>query len=346
MQRSHLMDGMRVLAAHLIVVHHFASYGPLADLFASGWPSLHGFLYDYGRMATQVFLVMAGFLSAQSLLQRPGQSWVPLLVKRYWRLVPAYAVAIIGVTVVVWLARPTIQSDWLTVEPSWFQFLTHLLLIQDIVGQPSMSVGVWYVAMDFQLFFILSLVFWLASAGSGGAELSNTRIGWVSCVATLLCLSSQWLFNRDAVWDRWAFYFFESYGLGVLLACSKRLPQARWLMLLCIASAVIAFFFMPRPRLLLTVLMVAVLMLWGAAWQPNTRLSKVLHRMSDTSYAMFLSHFMVLVVANAFWISLGWQSENAALVMLVMAWIFCAWFGGGFHDLVETLMRWCWPRRR
>jgi peptidoglycan/LPS O-acetylase OafA/YrhL len=346
MQRSHLMDGLRVLAAHLIVVHHLASYGPLADLFANGWPNLHSFFYTYGRMATQVFLVMAGFLSAQSLLVCPGPSWPSLLLKRYWRLVPAYAVAIIGVTVVVWLSRPTIQSDWLTVEPSWLQFLAHLFLVQDIVGQPSMSVGVWYVAMDFQLFFVLCLVFWLASGGRGDAQLSDPRVWGVSCVATLLCLSSQWFFNRDPVWDRWAFYFFESYGLGVLLACSKRLPQVRWLMLLCMTSAFIAFSSMPRPRLLLSVLMVVVLMLWGAAWQPNTRLSNLLQRMSDTTYSMFLSHFMVLVLANAFWIGLGGQSENAALVVLLMAWIFSAWFGGAFHDLVETLMRWCWPRRR
>jgi peptidoglycan/LPS O-acetylase OafA/YrhL len=29
-ERSRLMDGLRVLAAHVIVLHHLAAYGPLA----------------------------------------------------------------------------------------------------------------------------------------------------------------------------------------------------------------------------------------------------------------------------------------------------------------------------
>ncbi len=345
MQRSHLMDGLRILAAHLIVVHHLASYGPLAESFAQSWPVLHHFLYVQGRMATQVFLVMAGFLTAQTLLERPAPSLFSLWGKRYWRLAPTYLVAIAGVTVVVGLLRPIIQGDWLTEEPTILQGLAHVFLLQDLLGLPSMSIGVWYVAIDFQLFLTLSFLYWAMKDGPEQVPPSDQCVWRWACLVAVLCLTSQWFFNRDAIWDRWAFYFFESYGLGVLVAVAKRLPRVYAWVALCIVSAIVSYAFMPRPRLLLSVLMALTLIYFSDSWRPQARLSAVLQRQSETSYALFLSHFMVLVVANAAWMMLGRQHEGLITACLLLTWVVCGWFAGIVHDLVETLMRRCWRPR-
>ena len=339
--RSHLMDGLRVLAAHMIVLHHLASYGPLADGLAQAAPVLHQVLFDYGRFATQIFLVMAGYLAAQGLrLQNPA-SLLLRLRQRYLRLVPPFALAILLVALVVALFRPWIDQDWLTEPSSLWQWLSHVLLIQDLVGQPSMTVGAWYVAIDFQLFLVLSLVGWgVARAGAGQGVLVT--------VVALLCLMSQWFFNRDPSADIWAGYFLESYGVGALLAWARvQAPTAAaaraWLGV-CLASALLAGWLYPRPRLWLTVVVCLALYAWAERWHPTARCSAWLQRLSDTSYALFLTHFAPLVVGNALWIRSGADSPVWFMTLLLLTWGACIGLAVIFHRSVETLMRKAWRR--
>ena len=132
-QRSHLMDGLRVLAAHVIVLHHLVSYGPLATTLEQTWPGLHEPLFLYGRFATQVFLVMAGYLSALSLLSPRPLNLGEQVRKRYLRLMPPFLLAILSVALVVTWLRPWINQDWLTEPPTLWQWLSHALLIQDLI---------------------------------------------------------------------------------------------------------------------------------------------------------------------------------------------------------------------
>lgn len=339
--RSHLMDGLRVLAAHVIVLHHLASYGPLADVLSQATPVLHQWLFDYGRFATQIFLVMAGYLAAQGWLSACQGSLVQRLRQRYLRLVPPFALAILLVALVVELLRPWIGQDWLTSPSSLWQWLSHVLLIQDLVGQPSMTVGAWYVAIDFQLFLVLSVLAWGATRSGVGQP------GLVTSVA-LLSLASQWFFNRHPGGDIWAGYFLESYGVGALLAWARtRAPAAAtaraWLGV-CLVSALVAGWLYPRPRLWLTVLVCLVLCAWVERWQPAERCSFRLQRHSDTSYALFLTHFAPLVAANALWIRTGADSPTWGLVLLALTWGACVGLAVIFHRSVETLMRKAWRR--
>ena len=166
----------------------------------------------------------------------------------------------------------------------------------------------------------------------------------------LLCLASQWYFNRDAEWDRWALYFFESYGLGALLAWSLHGPDgargARHWMLLCMLSAVIAAWAFPRPRLLISVLVCLLLWLGVWRWQPSERCSTWLQRHSELSYALFLTHFMPLVVANAVWIRWGGQSPAVGVLLLVLTWGVCVVWSAMFHRAVQIVMRAAWRPRR
>ena len=42
------------------------------------------------------------------------------------------------------------------------QFLAHALLLHSLLGMDALSAGVWYVAIDFQLFTLFVAVLWLA----------------------------------------------------------------------------------------------------------------------------------------------------------------------------------------
>ena len=62
-----LIDALKAIAALLVLTHHFSSYGPLAESARHHFPAVFDWLFAYGRMAVQVFLVIAGFLAARGL---------------------------------------------------------------------------------------------------------------------------------------------------------------------------------------------------------------------------------------------------------------------------------------
>lgn len=79
--RTPLIDMVKGLACAAIVCHHLAFYGPMSDIAAPLAPWLMAWLYDYGRMAVQVFLVLGGYLAAASLAPR---AWPASTVPGRW----------------------------------------------------------------------------------------------------------------------------------------------------------------------------------------------------------------------------------------------------------------------
>lgn len=65
--RLPLLDTAKGLACAAIVAHHLAFYGPMSDIAQPLAPDLMAWLYDYARMAVQIFLVLGGYLAAASL---------------------------------------------------------------------------------------------------------------------------------------------------------------------------------------------------------------------------------------------------------------------------------------
>jgi len=88
LERSLTVDVLKVVAAQFIVWHHFSAYGPMADTMTLMWPQLMEWLYRYARLAVQVFLVVGGYLAAQSVMHKSIQHPLINIAKRYLRLAP------------------------------------------------------------------------------------------------------------------------------------------------------------------------------------------------------------------------------------------------------------------
>ncbi|MDE2367263.1 MAG: acyltransferase family protein, partial [Betaproteobacteria bacterium] len=58
------MDVLKAIACLSIVLHHLAAYGPMSEIAYPLAPRLIDGLFEYGRMAVQVFFVVTGFLFA------------------------------------------------------------------------------------------------------------------------------------------------------------------------------------------------------------------------------------------------------------------------------------------
>ncbi|MBB3283594.1 acyltransferase [Mitsuaria sp. BK037] len=343
------LDALRATAAQLIVLHHLSVYGPIAEAMHRLFPLLTGWLYDYGRMAVQVFLVLGGYLSARALAAQEPQlrrSAPALLAQRYWRLVPPFMAAV-GLTLLSsWLVAPLLP-DLVPEQVELAQILAHALLLQDLLPVEALTVGAWYVAIDFQLFALLLLVMWglrcLPLPGARRQELALALVG-------ALCAASLLQFNRMAELDVCAIYFFGAYGLGVLLCwCQGWTPRARRAGLLALGGLMaVALALEFRERLVVAALTAAVIALWHRgtlpAWFQRHGQAPV-QTLARHAYALFLVHFPVCLLVNAIY---EHRAESPALMLdalaplaLLAAWLLSNMAAVPFHRWIEApLLRW------
>ena len=330
-QRLVFIDALKALASQLIILHHLAFYGPLSDSAAELIPQTVDWLSQYARIAVQVFLVVGGFLAAKGLapmgVPRVGQP-LRMIWQRYARLVLPMLAAMGLAIVCAALARQWMDHDSIPDAPTLGQFAAHAALLHNILDVDALSAGVWYVAIDFQLFSLLVLLFW-------AGRYFGTYVGVIG--ATLLAVASLFYFNRDAEWDIWALYFLGAYGMGaVAYWATSRHRTTLWLgMMTVVAVAALVMDFRLRIAVaLVTALALGIASASGlmARW-PDFKVTAYLAKIS---YSVFLVHFPICLVVNGAFMHWAPESPWIGLVGMVVAWGSSVAVGALFYGLVES----------
>jgi peptidoglycan/LPS O-acetylase OafA/YrhL len=334
--RLAFVDALKAVASQLIVLHHLAFYGPMSDVANDLAPALFSWLSQNARLAVQIFLVIGGFLAARALAPNGrlrAAAPLALLVKRYLKLIIPYAAAVLLSILCAALARQLMDHDSIPNPPTLWQMAAHLVLLQNILDFDSLSAGLWYIAIDFQLFALLLGALWLArSAGLAvrGASILGTILVAGLAVASLLG------FNRDAQWDIWGIYFFGAYALGALTYWATRAEQEPYGMLLIAAVVVATLIVDFRSRIalaLLTALALGVARRGGfIASRPGSRLLAYLGKIS---YSVFLVHFPVILVVNAVFAKFAAGSAPLNAFGIALAWSASVAAGALFYRCVE-----------
>jgi hypothetical protein len=175
-------------------------------------------------------------------------------------------------------------------RPTLPQVVAHALLLQSILGYEGLSAGVWYIAIDFQLFALL-----VGSAVAGSVP--GARQYWRPTVSALLvvtlALASLYYFNRDGDWDK--------------PGASTSLPPTRW-------ASVTYWATQPQQTLGWLLPMVGLVVIRAAARLPSTYCrgaaggadarpgtplrflddwprSRLIAYLGQISYSVFLVHF-------------------------------------------------------
>jgi peptidoglycan/LPS O-acetylase OafA/YrhL len=358
--RSFLIDAIKATGCLLIVLHHMAFYGPMSDVAALAWPALLSWLYDHGRLAVQCFLVCAGFLTAGSLARFEDldlSEALKLAWQRYLRLaVPLLAALSFTVVVSEWL-RPDFDHASLSATPDWGQALAHMVLLQHVLDMEALSAGIWYVAIDFQLYAMTLLSLMVVKAcRSAQAVHSAQTLRWGLWLG--LTCASLWWWNLDTELDNHGVYFFGSYGLGLLAWEARRRATSgqanadlqRWaaLALLCILGAV-AWWLEPRWRIVTAWSVACLLVGAPATWFKSEAVhsspwQQGVQWLSTVSYSVFLIHFGVGLIVNALvtalWPDVLWANTLGMVASLLLS-LLC---GSVLYRWVEsrtpTLWRW------
>ena len=318
-----LIDFLKVFAALLIILHHLSSYGQIAEDARRVLPGLMTWLFEYGRYAVQIFLVMAGYLAAQSLSRFGSAKFSPnrllkLILNRYLRLFAPYAAALLFTIACAYIARFWVNDEFVGESETLSQFLAHLFFIQGIVGLDSISAGAWYVAIDWQLYSVLAILF-----------ISFPSYQALIWLISVLAVSSLLFFNRSADYEAYFIYFIGSYGLGVLAYLASRFQDigiqrfAKVALILIGLIIAAASFQQIWLRNFLAWFVALALYLWGGTQYPNAiarrGLVKVIAWGSQRSYSAFLIHFAFILLANTIYIAFGlYAHESGALAIALM----------------------------
>ncbi len=338
--RLPFVDLLRAVGAQAIVWHHLAFYGPLSDIAYPLAPMTIDALYEYARMAVQIFFVVGGLMTARTFSLRTDVRVADagrLLWQRYLRLGIPYVVTLTIAIGANALARRFMVHSSISAPPTWASLGAHLVLLHGILGHEALTAGIWYLAIDLQLLALVLLIAIVVQAtyrrvlGRSAAPIAAVRLAmWGVALLSLF-----WL-NRDARLDNYAPYFFGSYFAGMLVAWLIAGRVCGWEVALYLAALLASLGVDWRPRLLVAgttaVLLVAA---WRFALLGRWPSGRLTHYLGRRSYSLFLVHFPVCLVVNAIWSSFD-PTPASALLGIVTAWALSL---GAAHLFYRTIER-------
>jgi peptidoglycan/LPS O-acetylase OafA/YrhL len=157
-----VLDGLRLVAATMVVFYHFAG-SPNADIGDRGktdvaaWGTSAANLFPlyvhkaatYGWTGVELFFLISGFVICMSGW---GRKPADFFVSRVTRLVPAYWAATI-LTAVVLTVFPRLTSG-----VRWSQVLTNLDMVQSAYGVHNLAPAYWTLFVELTFYLLFGLV--------------------------------------------------------------------------------------------------------------------------------------------------------------------------------------------
>jgi peptidoglycan/LPS O-acetylase OafA/YrhL len=340
--RDGLLEVFKGLGCLFIVLHHLAFYGPMADVVAQAWPLGIGWLNEHGRLAVQVFLVCGGYLTANSLAKlgplAGDQIW-GLVRKRYWRLAIPLLAALSLTVLVTELLRPFFAHDSLSPPPEFWQALAHVFFLQHLGGMDGLSAGVWYVAVDLQL-YVSALLLMIMAQQAHALWPQWALKAWLSSLWLVLVAASLWWWNRHPELEDLNLYFLGAYGLGWLAHTVRHFQAPPIGALAIVVLGAVAWWLEPRWRVatawgVAMCLACAPQTWWMGTGQTVSPWRQGLGWLSRVSYSVFVVHFAVSLVVNAL-VTHGWPADLWANAMGMMASLILSLAAGAWlYEKVE-----------
>jgi len=163
-QRIDVINALRAFAALIVAWCHFvAGQGK--------WLSLSG---KYGYLGVHIFFVISGFVIPWSLYRAKYalRDYPRFLLKRNVRLYPPYLASIaISILAANFVMAPVFHYPRLAVTGR--DLLLHFTYLNDLVGVPWVNVAYWTLAIEFQWYLLVGLMFPLLASRSKSARFAG-----------------------------------------------------------------------------------------------------------------------------------------------------------------------------
>ncbi len=160
-----MLDGVRGLAALLVVLYHLDWYRSLPTLVERfpGWLRV-GLVEHGGSLGVTVFFVLSGFVMASTVSRSGigGRRPQEFMVRRLRRIMPPYYASIIFVVVVA-AAAAAMKGEVFGVEGSPLtldRVLAHLFLAQQVLGIEHLTSVYWTLTYELAFYVSCAAVMW------------------------------------------------------------------------------------------------------------------------------------------------------------------------------------------
>lgn len=218
-RRLHVLDGLRFLAALMVVGYHYVGYdhwwrSPWGASTASVFPTAHSAAV-YGWLGVELFFLISGFVICMSCWGRTPRQFA---VSRFVRLYPAYWFAI-AVTSAVLLLRP---GGW---DGHPHDILADLTMLQEPLGARDIDGVYWSLWVELR-FYLLFLV--VAAVGLTYRRVVGFCVVWL-LAATLAPASGSRLIDLTVV-PEYAPFFVGGVVIYLIHRFGARRPVL-WLLL-------------------------------------------------------------------------------------------------------------------
>jgi peptidoglycan/LPS O-acetylase OafA/YrhL len=325
--RFGLIDALRGLAATVIAVHHICIYGPLPERAARLVPGLIGVIDEYGRFAVQVFFVISGFVTALAVGRRPitPSAFARFAAARYVRLGFPYLATIAAILTLHAFSPPGFAAFPLFDALSWKLVLAHVFFLQDILGYPSLSAGIWYLGIDYQfcvLFFSLML---LHRGLVRVFRIRSPRLDTAMLLALFVpgAVMSIFVWNLNYDDEPWVHCYACSLFVGVACAwaLSGRVP--RWVFWAYAGVVTAGLIYDWRRRLALALATGILIYFAGRDGRTLDRdIRPWLRSLGRISFSLFLVHYPTHWVVSS--LAARLSGDSALIALLAMALSFAA----------------------
>ena len=162
MKRVTVLDPLRGLASAAVMWFHLAHGSSYLD--DGHWLDVSG---EHGHLGVQVFFVISGFILPYALHARGYRlsDFTSFVANRVIRLDPPYFITIAGVIALTWAS--TFVPGWQgEMTLGWIQLAGHVGYVNAFIGEPWIVPVFWTLAIEFQFYLMLALVYPLLAHAS------------------------------------------------------------------------------------------------------------------------------------------------------------------------------------
>ncbi|GAA1975789.1 acyltransferase family protein [Kitasatospora viridis] len=154
--RLYVLDGLRLLAALLVMTWHYAGL----ELFPQVWdgnpkhkmPKLHE-IGQYGWIGVEIFFIISGFVICMSCW---GKSVGEFVTSRITRLFPAYWFCMLGTALVLYTTNMSWTKD--ITKGGYINVLTNLTMMQAGAGEGDVDGVYWTLWVEMRFYILFGLL--------------------------------------------------------------------------------------------------------------------------------------------------------------------------------------------
>jgi peptidoglycan/LPS O-acetylase OafA/YrhL len=210
-----VINALRGVAALAVMWFHFTRPSALIPSETSSFYSILTWSGAWGWMGVEMFFAISGFILPYSMYRARYQirNLFTFLCKRITRLDPPYFASIVLALALWWLASHLPFHKGPAFELEYPRLFAHVGYLNDILGYPWHNVVFWTLAIEFQFYLLIAVLFPLV--------IHSSKITRFSITPTLAAISLVFPFSNTVL----AFLAFFALGMLTFQFYLRQIPS-------------------------------------------------------------------------------------------------------------------------